>query len=66
LQGLNGLEIMDRVIAGAGERGLKAILDRHRPDSQGQSELWYTPQYDEERWIGDWVMLAERYAGTIP
>jgi endoglucanase len=63
LKGLNGLEILDRVIAGAGARGLKVILDRHRPDSRGQSELWYTPQYNEERWIGDWVMLAQRYAG---
>jgi endoglucanase len=63
LVGLNGLEIMDRVIAGAGERGLKVILDRHRPDSHAQSELWYTPQVSEERWIADWVMLAERYAG---
>jgi endoglucanase len=63
LEGLNGLEIMDKIIAGAGERGLKVILDRHRPDSHAQSELWYTSQYSEERWISDWVMLAERYSG---
>ena len=63
LKGLNGLEIMDRLIAGAGQRGLKVILDRHRPDSRAQSELWYTPQVSEERWIADWVMLAQRYAG---
>ncbi len=63
LVGLNGLEIMDKIIAGARERGLKVILDRHRPDSHSQSELWYTPQYNEERWINDWVMLAKRYAG---
>ena len=63
LKGLNGLEIMDKIIAGAGERGLKVILDRHRPDSRAQSELWYTSQYSEERWIADWVMLAKRYAG---
>ena len=62
LEGLNGLEIMDRVVEGAGERGLKVILDRHRPDSHAQSGLWYTPQYDEGRWISDWVMLVERYA----
>jgi endoglucanase len=62
LKGLNGLEIMDRIVADAGERGLKVILDRHRPDSHAQSELWYTPQYSEERWIEDWVMLAKRYA----
>ena len=64
LEGLSGLEIMDKIIAGAGERGLKVILDRHRPDSHAQSELWYTSQYNEERWIDDWVMLAERYSGN--
>lgn len=63
LEGLGGLEIMDKIIAGAGERGLKVILDRHRPDSHAQSELWYTSQYSEERWISDWVMLAGRYSG---
>ena len=63
LEGLSGLEIMDKIVAGAGERGLKVILDRHRPDSHAQSELWYTSQFSEERWISDWVMLAERYAG---
>lgn len=64
LKGLNGLEILDKIIAGAGQRGLKVILDRHRPNSHAQSELWYTPEYDEERWIKDWVMLAQRYAAS--
>jgi len=64
LVGLNGLEIMDKLITGAGARGLKVILDRHRPDSHAQSELWYTAQYSEERWIDDWVMLAKRYSGN--
>jgi endoglucanase len=40
------------------------ILDRHRPDSHAQSDLWYTPEYDEARWIRDWVMLAKRYAAN--
>src|SRR5262249_28062328 len=42
LQGLTGVQIMDQVIQRAGERGLKVILDRHRPTAAGQSELWYT------------------------
>lgn len=63
LESLSGVEIMDRVVAEAGERGLKVILDRHRPDSHTQSELWYTTQFSEERWIQDWVMLAQRYSG---
>ncbi len=63
LEGLSGLEIMDKIVEGAGERGIRIMLDRHRPGASAQSELWYTAEYSEERWIADWVMLAERYAG---
>jgi endoglucanase len=61
LRGLTGLQIMDQVIQKAGERGLKVILDRHRPDAAAQTELWYTDHVSEQRWIDDWVMLATRY-----
>ncbi|AWB42992.1 glycoside hydrolase family 5 [Paenibacillus sp. CAA11] len=64
LAGLKPIEIMDKLIEKAGERGIRIFLDRHRPDSGGQSELWYTAAYPEERWISDWVMLAKRYAGN--
>jgi endoglucanase len=64
LRGLGGLAIMDKVVAGAGKRGLKIILDRHRPDSNAQSALWYTSQYSEQRWIDDWKMLATHYKGN--
>ena len=63
LAGKTSLELMDLIIKGAGERGLKVILDRHRPTADGQSELWYTDAVPEERWIADWVMLAQRYRG---
>jgi endoglucanase len=62
LVGKSGLEILDALVAGARARHLRIILDRHRPDSGGQSALWYTPQYSEQRWIDDWKMLATRYA----
>jgi endoglucanase len=64
LAGLTGVQIMDRIVAYAGEIGLRILLDRHRPDATGQSELWYTASYDEARWIHDWTMLAARYAGN--
>ncbi len=64
LQGLTPIQIMDKVIAYAGQLGLKVFLDRHRPDSAGQSALWYTSQYSEARWISDWQMLATRYLGN--
>ena len=61
LRGLSGLEIMDRIVDGAGRRGLRVILDRHRPTADAQSELWYTDKVSEDRWIRDWLALARRY-----
>ena len=61
LQGLTPLQIMDRVVDAAAARNLRVVLDRHRPDSGGQSELWFTDRYPEQRWIDDWVALAARY-----
>lgn len=64
LAGLSGLEVLDKIVEGAGERCLKVILDRHRPDSRAQSALWYTDRYSEARWIADWQALAARYLGN--
>ncbi|HEY9288160.1 MAG TPA: glycoside hydrolase family 5 protein [Candidatus Dormibacteraeota bacterium] len=61
LKGLTGLQLMDHVIAGASQRDLVIILDRHRPTADAQSELWYTGRISEGRWISDWTMLASRY-----
>jgi endoglucanase len=63
LQDLSPIEIMDRVVSYAGKIGLRILLDRHRPDSSGQSQLWYTSSCTEDRWIADWKMLAARYKG---
>jgi endoglucanase len=67
LQGLDSLQILDRIVAYAGEIGLRIILDNHRSDAGETAEengLWYTPYYPEADWIGDWEMLAERYKGN--
>jgi endoglucanase len=64
LKGLSGLALMDKIIQGAGQRGLKVILDQHRPDAYAQSDLWYTAKVPESRWIADWVMLANHYKGN--
>ncbi len=64
LQGLSGLQIMDKIVGYAGSVGLHVLLDRHRPDANAQSALWYTAQYPESRWISDWTMLATHYAGN--
>ncbi|MCK0206706.1 cellulase family glycosylhydrolase [Starkeya koreensis] len=65
LQGLTPLEIMDRIIAYAGEIGLKVILDHHRSSFGGgasENGLWYDSAHPESQWIDDWQMLAQRYA----
>jgi endoglucanase len=64
LKGLNGQQVMDHIIDAAGKRGLSVLLDRHRPTAAAQSELWYTSEVPESRWLQDWVMLAKRYAGN--
>src|SRR5262249_27633909 len=64
LQGRWGVTLLDAIIAGARRHGLYVILDRHRPDAYAQSDLWYTEEVPESRWIRDWVMLARRYRGN--
>jgi aryl-phospho-beta-D-glucosidase BglC (GH1 family) len=67
LQGLNGLGIMDKVVAYAGQIGLRIFLDHHRSEAGASAEasgLWYTSAYPVSRWISDWTMLAKRYAGN--
>jgi len=67
LQGLTSMQIMDKIVAYAGEIGLKIILDHHRnDDGNGPSSngLWYDSQHSEAQWISDWQMLATRYAGN--
>lgn len=64
LEELYTLEILDKIIEGARQRGLRVVLDRHRPTSYGQTPLWYNETISEERWINDWRMLAQRYLGN--
>ncbi|MGN9809719.1 cellulase family glycosylhydrolase [Micromonospora sp. BQ11] len=64
LVGLSPLQILDKVVDYAGSKGMRIILDRHRPTSAGQSALWYTGTVSEATWINDWKMLAQRYAGN--
>lgn len=67
LAGLNGLQLIDKIVDYAGTIGLRIILDHHRStagNSAQESGLWYTPAYPETRWINDWVMLANRYKGN--
>src|SRR5262249_40455362 len=67
LQGLSALQIMDKIVAYAGQVGLRIILDHHRSDSgpgTSPNGLWYDAQHSDAQWVADWQMLAERYAGN--
>ena len=67
LKGLNSLQIMDKIIAYAGQIGLRVILDNHRSEAGNSAEangLWYTSAYPESAWINDWKTLANRYGGN--
>jgi endoglucanase len=67
LQGLNSLQVMDRIVGYAGTIGLKVILDNHRSEAGNSAEangLWYTGNYPESAWTADWQALATRYASN--
>jgi aryl-phospho-beta-D-glucosidase BglC (GH1 family) len=67
LQGLNGPQILDKIVSYVGQIGLRIILDHHRSDAgngPNSDGLWYTSAYLESRWISDWTMLAARYANN--
>ncbi|MDR3632783.1 MAG: cellulase family glycosylhydrolase [Isosphaeraceae bacterium] len=69
LQGLTSLQILDKIVAYAGQIGLRIILDHHSalPDDHNNEPLWYIPgdaNNSEQVWINNWVALAQRYAGN--
>ncbi|QYL17129.1 cellulase family glycosylhydrolase [Mycolicibacterium pallens] len=64
LEGMSRLQVLDQIIAYAGQDGMRVILDHHRSTAgAGTSEngLWYNSQYSEDQWVSDWQMLATRY-----
>ncbi|MFZ6761837.1 glycoside hydrolase family 5 protein [Pseudoroseomonas sp. WGS1072] len=67
LQGLSGVQFIDKIVDYAGQIGLRIILDRHRGpagDGPNGGGLWYDGRYSEQDWIDDWQMLAARYKGN--
>jgi endoglucanase len=64
LVGMSPLQILDQVVDYAGSKGMRILLDRHRPSAAGQTALWYTSSVSEASEIADWQMLAQRYANN--
>ena len=71
LIGKTPMQILDLVVDYAGSKGMRIILDRHRPDAGSQSKLWYRGEPSDSArsageavWINDWKWLAQHYAGN--
>ncbi|MFO1081352.1 MAG: Calx-beta domain-containing protein [Reyranellaceae bacterium] len=67
LQGLSGLQVMDKIVDYAGKIGLRIILDHHRSEAGAGTSgngLWYNSQYTQAQWVADWQMLASRYGSN--
>ena len=65
LEGLNSLQVLQKIVAYAGQEGLKVILDDHRSEAGNSAEangLWYTSTYTNQDWIDNWVTLATMFA----
>ena len=59
------MQILDKVVDYAGSKGMRIILDRHRPTAAGQTAaVVHRRRVSEATWIADWQMLAQRYAGN--
>ncbi len=57
------IELMDIFVRWCQENDMKIVLDNHSRAADGflNEKLWYTPEYSEERWINDWIFMANRY-----
>ncbi|MEY3896295.1 MAG: hypothetical protein RLZZ214_1815, partial [Verrucomicrobiota bacterium] len=69
LQGLTPIQCLDKIVAYCGQIGLRVFLDRHSANADGymNEDVWFIPgdaYFTEQRWIDDWVMLANRYANN--
>jgi endoglucanase len=67
LKGLNSLQILQKIVAYAGQDGLKVILDDHRSEAGNSAEqngLWYTSTYTNQDWVNDWVTVATMFANN--
>jgi aryl-phospho-beta-D-glucosidase BglC (GH1 family) len=64
LQGLNGLQILDKIVASAGQLGLRIVLDHHGVDAGSQVQLWSASDCSVSCFESDWQMLARHYLGN--
>jgi endoglucanase len=67
LRGLTALQVMDRIIAVAGELGLKIIIDHHNNSCTGGQQtngVWYNEDVSVDEFEANWLSLVRRYKGN--
>jgi len=64
LQGLSSLQVLDKIIAAAADRGLLIMLDLHSflPGTFMEDGLWYDATHPESMVLQGWDTLIKRYA----
>jgi len=64
LKGLSSLQVLDKMIAAAAQRGIAVMLDLHsfEPDAYASNGLWYDSSHPESLVVQGWQMLASRYS----
>jgi endoglucanase len=57
------LQLLDKIVEYCQQLNLKIILDNHsrKSDNFLNEAVWYISSVSEEKWIADWVTLANRY-----
>ncbi|WP_299437840.1 cellulase family glycosylhydrolase [uncultured Aquimarina sp.] len=57
------IELLDIFVRWCQENDMKIVLDNHSRAADGflNEAVWYTSEYSEQRWINDWVFIADRY-----
>ncbi len=63
LQGLTSLQVLDKIIAYMGTKGILVMLDMHSfgPDAASSNGLWFDSTHSEALVIQGWKTLASRY-----
>lgn len=65
LKGLDGLDVLDKIVGYAGELGIRIVIDMHRiTPGVGKEEtgLWFNDTYSEDDLARDWKKIAKHYA----
>lgn len=62
MEGLDSLACLDKFVEELNRQEIFILLDHHSADCASISDLWYTDNYSEGKWIEDLVFAAGRYS----